>query len=149
MRPNLNNKGFTLVELMVAIIAFTIIGAGLTTIFVSGLKFYSEEKSQVENQFSITEVSTLLESDIRQSISASQSSDCLNLTNVDASVVQYCFNSSDKSLSRNTQIIARGINTFMINISGNQIKVTITTDPDLRLSENSLSYEYYLREGNY
>lgn len=148
MRQNLNNKGFTLLELMIGLIVFTLIGAGLTTVFVSGLKFYSEEKSQVENQFSITEVSTLFDKDIRQTISATKSLNCLNLIGV-SSTIQYCINTSSKTLSRNTSVIARGINTFTVVIQGNQIKITLKTDPDLRLTENTLTLEYFLREGNY
>lgn len=148
MRPNLNNKGFTLLELMIGLIVFTLIGAGLTTIFVSGLKFYSEEKSQVENQFSVTEISTLFEKDIRQTISVTSSLNCLNLIG-DTNTIQYCINPSTKTLSRNTNVIGHGINTFTVLIQGNQVKITLKTDPDLRLTENTLTLEYFLREGNY
>lgn len=148
MRQNLNKQGFTLLELMIGLIMFALIGAGLTTVFVSGLKFYTEEKSQVENQYSITEVTTLFEKDIRQAISATSSLNCLNLINV-SSTVQYCLNTSNKTLSRNTSVIARGINTFTVLIQLNQVKITLKTDPDLRLTENSLTLEYFIREGNY
>lgn len=148
MRQNLNKQGFTLLELMIGLIMFALIGAGLTTVFVSGLKFYTEEKSQVENQYSITEVTTLFEKDIRQAISATSSLNCLNLINV-SSTVQYCLNTSNKTLSRNTSVIAHGINTFTVLIQLNQVKITLKTDPDLRLTENSLSLEYFIREGNY
>lgn len=149
MPQNLSKKGFTLIELIIGILMFSIIGAGLTTIFVSGLKFYSEEQSQVNNQFSVTEISTQFDSDIRQTVSASKTVNCLVLNTVNASTIQYCYNSVNKSLSRNTSVIATGIQTFTSQIVLNQVKIVIETDPDLRLMKNKIELNYYLREGNY
>lgn len=149
MRQNLNKNGFTLLELMIGLIVFTLIGTGLTVIFVSGLRFFTDQQSQVENQFSITEVSTMLENDIRKSASASKSLNCLNLTLINTSSVQYCINTSTKELTRNSSVIANKIESFNVIVNSNQIKITLTTDPDLRLMKNILEFEYYLREGNY
>ena len=66
MRQNLNRKGFTMLELMIALIVFSIIGVRLTTVFVSGLRFYSEEKSQIDKQQALTQFSIALESDVRK-----------------------------------------------------------------------------------
>lgn len=149
MRQNSSKKGFTLIELIIGILMFSIIGAGLTTIFVSGLKFYSEEQSQVNNQFSVTEISTQFDSDIRQTVSASKNVNCLILNTVNATTVQYCYNALNQSLSRNTLVIATGIQTFTSQIILNQVKIVIETDPDLRLMKNKIELNYYLREGNY
>jgi len=145
----LNNKGFTLLELMIGLIVFTLIGAGLTVVFVSGLRFFTDQQSQVENQFSITEVSTMLENDIRRSASASKTLNCLNLTLINTTSVQYCLNTSTKIMSRNSSVIATNIESFNVIVNSNQVKVTLTTNPDLRLTKNILEFEYYLREGNY
>jgi hypothetical protein len=128
---------------------FSIIGAGLTTIFASGLKFYSDEQSQVKNQFNVTEFSTQFDSDIRQTISATKNINCLILNTVDATSIQYCYNSINKTISRNTSVIATDIQTFTSQIVLNQIKIVIETNPDLRLMKNKLELNYYLREGNY
>lgn len=149
MRQNLNNKGFTLLELMIGLIVFTLIGTGLTVIFVSGLRFFTDQQSQVENQFSITEVSTMLENDIRQSTSANKSLNCLNLTLINTSSVQYCINTSTKVLTRNSSAIATNIESFNVIVNSNQVKFTLTTEADLRLMQNIIEFEYYLREGNY
>lgn len=149
MRQNLNNKGFTLIELIVAILVFAILGAGLTTIFISGVTFYSEEQSQVNNQFSITEISTQFDNDIRKTVSASKNVNCLILNIVDSTTIQYCYDSINQSLSRNSSIIASDIQIFTTQIVLNHIKITIETDPDLRLMKNTLELNYYLREGNY
>lgn len=149
MRQNSSKKGFTLIELIIGILMFSIIGAGLTTIFASGLKFYSEEQSQVNNQFSVTEISTQFDSDIRQTVSASKNVNCLILNTVNATTVQYCYNALNQSLSRNTLVIATGIQTFTSQIILNQVKIVIETDPDLRLMKNKIELNYYLREGNY
>lgn len=149
MRQNLNNKGFTLLELMIGLIVFTLIGTGLTVVFVSGLRFFTDQQSQVENQFSITEVSTMLENDIRQSTSANKSLNCLNLTLINTSSVQYCINTSTKVLTRNSSAIATNIESFNVIVNSNQVKFTLTTEADLRLMQNIIEFEYYLREGNY
>lgn len=149
MRLNLNRKGFTLLELMVALIVFSIIGVGLTTVFVSGLRFYADEKSQVENQQSLTQFSISLENDIRKSKAASKTLNCLNLTQNNNSVVAYCYNSLNKSITRNTSEVAQNISTFTVTVSSNQIKLTLITSADQRLNQNTLNYEYYLRTGNF
>lgn len=149
MRQNLNRKGFTLIELMIALIVFSIIGVGLTTVFASGLRFYADEKSQVENQQSLTQFSISLENDIRKSKAASKTLNCLNLTQNNNSVVAYCYNSLSKSITRNTSEVAQNISTFTVTVSSNQIKLTLITSADQRLNQNTLNYEYYLRTGNF
>lgn len=149
MRQNLNRKGFTLLELMIALIVFSIIGVGLTTVFASGLRFYADEKSQVENQQSLTQFSISLENDIRKSKAASKTLNCLNLTQNNNSVVSYCYNSLNKSITRNTNEVAQNISTFTVTVSSNQIKLTLITSADQRLNQNTLNYEYYLRTGNF
>jgi prepilin-type N-terminal cleavage/methylation domain-containing protein len=115
MRQNLNHKGFTLIELMIALIVFSIIGVGLTTVFVSGVRFYADEKSQIENQQALTQFSVSLENDVRKSKLATKTINCLNLTQNDNSVISYCFSSIDNSIRRNTSIIAQNIDTFTVN----------------------------------
>lgn len=149
MRQNLNHKGFTLIELMIALIVFSIIGVGLTTVFVSGVRFYADEKSQIENQQALTQFSVSLENDVRKSKLATKTINCLNLTQNDNSVISYCFSSIDNSIRRNTSIIAQNIDTFTVNVSSNQIKLTLITSVDQRSNQNTLNYEYYLRIGSF
>jgi|GEM_PF-3321294 len=149
MRQALNRKGFTLLELMIALIVFSIIGVGLTTVFVSGLRFYSEEKSQIDKQRSLTQFSISLENDVRKSKSATKSLDCLNLTQNNNSTITYCYNSVNSTITRNTVVIAQEISSFTLTVTTNQIKIKIITAPDLRLSSNTLDFEYYLRTGNF
>lgn len=149
MRQNLNRKGFTMLELMIALIVFSIIGIGLTTVFVSGIRFYSEEQSQIENQQSLTQFSITLENDVRKSKQATKSINCLNLTHNDNTIVAYCYNSLNKTITRNSVVVAEGIHTFTLTVITNQIKLTVITSPDQRLTQNTLNYEYYLRTGNF
>jgi len=149
MRQISNRKGFTLLELMIGLFVFTLIGTGLTIVFVSGLRFFTDQQSQVENQFSITETSTMIENDIRQAISASKSLNCLNLTLINTSSIQYCINTSTNVLTRNSNAIANNIESFNVIVDSNQVKITLTTKADLRLMKNTLEFECYFREGNY
>lgn len=142
------NHGFTLVELMVALLIFTIIGGVLASIFASGLIFYGNENSQVENQEAINLVSVSLEKDVRKASGMSVSGGCLSMTQSDG-VVMYCYDSANKLIKRNQVVTARRIDLFTFLISNAELSVSIRSIADLRGETNSATLRYYLREGNY
>jgi len=147
-RPRSANRGFTLVELMVALLIFTIIGGVLASIFASGVIFYGNENSQVENQEAINLVSVALEKDIRKTSLMTVSSGCLSMTQSDG-VVLYCYDSANKLIKRNSVITARRIDLFTFLINNTELSVSIRSIADRRGETNSATLRYYLREGNY
>lgn len=147
-KKRMQNRGFTLIELMIALLIFSIIGGVLASIFVSGIIFYGSENSQVENQEAINRVSVSLDKDIRQTSNLSQNNGCLAFSQSDG-IVMYCYDSVDKAIKRNTVITARNIELFTFLINNSQLTVTIRSIADRRGETNSATFRYYLREGNY
>ncbi len=131
-----------------ALTIFTMIGTALVGIFVSGVQFYSQEQSQLDNQQNLTTLSVFIENDLRQSTAMSLSEGCLNLTTVNGTVV-YCHSSTDKTLSRNSQVIASGIASITFTINLNRLTLNLVTIADQRGITNTLTQDYILREGSY
>jgi prepilin-type N-terminal cleavage/methylation domain-containing protein len=154
MRPafsrkyRLDPKGFTLIELIVAMTIFGIIGSVLITIFVAGLTYFSEEKSQLINQGNISVISGALEADTRKSSSMTITGSCLVLTQ-SASNSTYCLNATTHEFTRNSTVIADNIATVTYTIDLNKLTLNILTIADRRGVQNKITMTYYLREGNY
>lgn len=153
MRPASSHKpqpqrGFTLIELIVAMAVFAIIGSVLVTIFVSGLQYYSNEKSQLLNQENISGISAAYEADARKSTGVALSGSCLVFTQTGGNST-YCLNSTTHEYTRNNAVIADGIATVTYSITLNKIILTVSTVNDQRGISNTINLTYYLREGNY
>lgn len=151
MRLALSNKykaGFTLLELIVAMAVFSILGSVLVSIFVAGVQYFSNEKSQLYNQFGITELSGALESDARKASSASSASGCLIFT-IPSGNTTYCLNATSHEVTRNSNVIADHISTFVFTINQNKLSLVVTSTNDQRGNNNTINLTYYLREGNY
>lgn len=142
------NRGFTLVELMVAILIFTIIGGVLASIFTSGVIFYGNENSQIENQEAINLVTVSLEKDIRKTSALSLSDGCLSLMQ-SSGAVNYCYDSINKQVKRNSVITASNIDLFTFLINNTELDISIRSIADQRGETNAVTLRYYLREGNY
>jgi len=141
-------SGFTLIELIVAMTVFSIIFGVIVTIFVSSVQYFSNEKSQLLNQFNITDLSAAIEMDTRKSSSASLSSNCLVLA-IQSGNATYCINTTTHQVSRNGNVIADNIQSMGISISGNKLILTVISVNDQRGVNNTINLTYYLREGNY
>ena len=147
-KHRLDPKGFTLIELIVAMTVFGIIGSVLVTIFVAGLTYFSEEKSQLINQGNISVISGALEADTRKSSSMTITGSCLVLTQ-SASTSTYCLNTTTHQFTRNSSVIADNIATVTYTIALNKLTLNILTIADHRGVQNKITMTYYLREGNY
>jgi len=154
MRPALSLKrtdhqGFTLIELIVAMAIFGIIGSVLVTIFVAGITYYSQEKSQLLNQENISGISAAFEADTRKSTAAAISGSCLVFTLSTGTNSTYCLNTSTHQYSRNNSVIADNITAVSYTITNNKVVLTVSTINDRRGVSNTINLTYYLREGNY
>lgn len=147
-KHRLDRKGFTLIELVVAMTIFGIIGSVLVTIFVAGLTYFSEEKSQLINQGNISVISGALEADTRKSSTMTITGSCLVLTQ-SASTSTYCLNTTTHQYTRNDTVIADNIATVTYAIALNKLTLNILTIADHRGVQNKITMTYYLREGNY
>lgn len=141
-------RGFTLIELIVAMAVFSIIGAVLVTIFVAGLQYYSNEKSQLLNQENISGISAAYEADTRKSTGVAISGSCLVFTQ-SGGTSTYCLNTTTHEYTRNDVVIADRIASVTYSITLNKIVLTVLTTNDQRGISNTINLTYYLREGNY
>lgn len=142
-----STKGFTLIELVIGMLVFGILGTAITMVFVNGLNFTRDEKSQTLHQLSLTDFNGRLEADVRKSTSASISSGCLVL--VQSTNVSYCHDAGTQKVSRNGAMIATEIASFIVSVNLNKIQVNIATTQDNRAVTNALELNYYLRQGSY
>lgn len=140
-------KGFTLIELVIGMLVFGILGTAVTMVFVNGLNFTRDEKSQTLHQLSLTDFNVRLEADVRKSTSASVSSGCLVL--VQSSNISYCHDAGTQEVFRNGSMIANEIATFTVSVNQNHIQIDISTIEDNRNVSNALQLNYYLRQGSY
>lgn len=153
MRPNSkadfkHKGGFTLLELMIAILIFAIIGGILTMVVSTGSLFFSQENSQIDNQVDLTTFSLSMEKDIRKTSSLSVSGNCLVLGQSGGNV-SYCHNASTQTLTRNGTVLTRRIASMAITILGSQVDLVLQSIADRRGDVNSYRQHYVLREGNY
>lgn len=147
-KQRLDHQGFTLIELVVAMAIFAIIGSVLVTIFVAGVKYFSDERSQLFNQGNISVISGAIESDTRKASAMTISNSCLVLTQ-SASNVSYCLNTTTHEYKRNNTIIGDNIASVTYTITLNKLTLNILTVADHRGIQNKITMTYYLREGNY
>lgn len=140
--------GFTLLELIVAMAVFSLIGGVLVAIFVSSVDYFSNEKSQVFNQFRITQLSNAFEVDTRKSTEVIVSSGCLVFT-ISTGNSTYCLNTSTHVITRNNSEVADNIQTMTYSLSENKMILTIITIADHRGITNTINLTYYIRQGNY
>ena len=143
----LSNKGFTLIELVIGMLVFGILGTAVTMVFVNGVNFTRDEQSQTLNQLRLTDFSVRLESDVRKSTHASVAGGCLVLAQT--TNVQYCHDPQTQAVLRNGAMLADKIASFTVSVNQNQIHILITTLQDKRNVANTLALSYYLRQGQY
>lgn len=148
LNRNLRKGGFTILELMVAIMVFTIIGSVLTMVVTTGINFYSEENSQIDNQLDLTEFSFMVDSDIRKTNSLSSSANCFILNRLSGNV-SYCFTASTQSITRNGTLITDRVSSMTFTLDGSSLDILIQSIPDHRGDVNLYRQHYTLREGNY
>ncbi len=136
-----------MIELVIGMLVFGILGSAVTMVFVNGLNFTRDEKTQTLHQLSLTDFNVRLEGDVRKSTSASLSSGCLVL--IQASNVTYCHDAGAQKVLRNGVMLADQIETFIVSVDQNHIQITIATKQDKRNVINELELNYYLRQGAY
>ena len=142
-----STKGFTLIELVIGMLIFGILGSAVTLVFVNGLNFTRNEKTQILHQLSLTDFSLRLEGDVRMSSSASVSGGCLVL--VQESTLRYCHDTRTQKVFRNDVPVADLIETFILSVDPPHIQIKIATKLDDRNVSNALELNYVLRQGSY
>lgn len=138
-------KGFTLVELIIAMAVSAIVLLGVVQLFSSIIKMSSTQDDYVKAQDAIRTVGVQVESDIRgssQSMNVALLNGCTVLTDtVTNQKVQYCLNG--KVLKRNGSVVIEGVKEFSVTQNLKQMTIKIVG----AYQERVINYEkiLYLR----
>jgi len=146
---HLNNKGFTLLEIMITIIIVAIVFGLVANIVGVSTKFFTDESSQQVNQENVRITSVMFDKDVRTRIQSVADfnivSGCYNLGASSPDI--YCYNSGTKQVTRNGSVIAKSIQTFnaVLDSTENSILLTIRSVADNRGNTNEIIVKIYLR----
>lgn len=150
----LKNKGFTLVELIIAIAVFGFLIVSVTNVGISIIKSQRKAFALQEVQESARYVLETMAKEIRTSevnTSAGSGLDTLNITNADSETLDYAFNDIDKTLERDEEAITPDdievIGAFYVrkNYSPEQVAVTVVLKIQAEGSKTEEQAEIYLQ----
>lgn len=123
-----NKKGFTLVELMIAMFIATILIAGVYAMFISVHNMNEEQQAFIEAQTNLGSVSQIVEKDIRKSsqhldISVSGNSTVITQLDKEGNIIkddegnplQYSYELMNGKLYRNNRFLSEHIESFEVH----------------------------------
>lgn len=140
------SKGFTLIEIVITMLIVVIVFGIVANLVGFSTKFFRDENSQVANQEALRLVAVNFEKDVRKyalnSTLITQSSDCYTL----GTVVTYCLNTTNKTITRNGSTIAKGVASFSLILTDSRfIRFNIESIQDSRGIPNNLKMDIYYR----
>lgn len=146
----LSNKGFTLVEILAALVILSLVSFLVFGILTSSNKEY---KGQVEDYRQLNDTSYVLKvisKDIRSSYDLLASSSTYTFTNKEGKELYvYSFNPSTKELFRNSAKIADNINSLtLISDSSGKVSIKLSYQDENSLQSESVSAEVVFRRGD-
>ena len=150
MRSVLNKKGMTLIEVLVTVLIAAIIMGMLASIFGFFANFYTSESRQVDRQENMRILLLNLEKDIRmsdQSVNLTGPCYVIGLGSDSTPTHQYCFDLASGVVTRNGNVLARGVRTFILSTTDSTfISVNIEMIPDGDRKQVKAEYTIYLRQ---
>ncbi len=142
IRKPMNKKGFTLIEIVLAIGIFSIITLAAYSLLLTGFKLYGKNTASIEEQRSLRMVFMSIDSDLRsyaggiESITASGST--LNISDE----ITYNFNFSSGEITRTQSgteaVIASSVGSFIPVVGLDGVHVTITGAADGQSIESEI-----------
>ena len=115
-------KGFTLIEIVVAVALLSVAALLAYSIFGQGLRLYAEESKSANDQSNVRQVLSDITNKARLTDPESISYD-YGVLHVGSN--SYSFD--DQTIKRNGASIAKDIASFEINITGDLLEITITS----------------------
>lgn len=144
-----NKKGFTLIELIITMFLLTVVLGLVTGIVTNSLKFFSDERTQVNNQASLRLIAVDFEKDVRKYVLGidqfSYTSGCYRIVPELVSDINYCLVGTN--LTRNGVLIGEQVSQFtaVYNATNNSIALTIRSLPDAYGRVNEVIVNIYIR----
>lgn len=140
-------KGFTLIEIVITMLIVVIVFGIVANLVGFSTKFFRDENTQVANQEALRLVAVSLEKDVRKhalnsTLITSGSAGCYTL----GTAVTYCLNTTNKEITRNGNIIAKGVASFSLILTNTSyIHFRIESIQDSRGISNDLEMDIYYR----
>jgi len=149
-----NNKGFTLIELVVTMVVLSIVGGLVVGLVMQSMKFFSDEEDQVTNQTALRQIAVEFEKNVRRYVLQPTefvvSGSCYTITPVFESNISYCYVSADNTVTRNGIVIAENVGQFsaVYNTTNHYITLLIQSLPDGYGRVNEVNVNIYIRVGS-
>jgi prepilin-type N-terminal cleavage/methylation domain-containing protein len=149
-----NNKGFTLIELVVTMAVLSIVMGLIVGLVTQSLKFFRDEDNQVTNQAALRQIALDFEKDVRKYVITPTeyevSGNCYIIKPIIESNISYCYDSANKTVTKNGQIIGRSVEQFtaVYNTTNHYITLLIQSLPDGYGRVNEVSVNIYIRIGS-
>lgn len=125
-----DKRGFTLVEVMVALFVTSILLGAVYFVFVRSFMMNKEQNDYVNSQDALRLSAMVIESDIRKSsqdINIIQEKGCFVITdNQDNTEVEYCV--SERTLYRNSVFLIDNVDSFILEDHINYVNLEIISN---------------------
>lgn len=152
-----NNKGVTLIELVVVIGIMSSILLVISAFYISGVKGFTREASTADNQFHVRRASNEINRAVRMTNTAQNNAGKLRLTKADGTVTEYQLASNTLkadyyvlsggtlTLDHSSNIVP-GIQTFSFTCAADKVTFTLTSIPNAEGDSYSLNSELNIRK---
>lgn len=141
----LSRKGFTLIELIITMLIIVIVFGILANLIGFSTKFFRDENTQVANQTALRQIAVTFEKDIRRyALDSTQivvSGSCHSL----GATITYCYDNANKEITRNSVVVAEGIEIFTVVFDALKVNLYIKTIDDSRNQFIHINYDVYFR----
>jgi prepilin-type N-terminal cleavage/methylation domain-containing protein len=141
-----NNKGITLVEVLCVLSLLSIVLLLANSLHIFGQKQLTNQSDHIAHESDIRFAMNLITKDIR---GADTTTGSITVTNNVLTVLKnsnsYVYKLVNNNLTKNNNSIITGVQQFIITQNGNQIDLTITSDPAKDGKSITLKTVIYIR----
>ena len=123
------NKGFTLIELIIALAVMAAVGLLVYTLFGQGFNLYAVEAKSAEQQSEMR----LVLSEVTNKVRVTDAAD-INYTSGQLTVDDYVYSLVGERVLRNSRELATGITAFNVSIVDNLLEITISNTESDQIS---------------
>ena len=135
----LDNKGISLIELLIGLSLITMVAAAIYGIYISGITTFSIESSNARNQINIRQAISYISKELRKSSNVEVVGETLIIDGSEYELVEGVIKKD------NTDMFF-GISEFNVIKDGNKVTLRITSIPNIKGKDVTLETEIFIRE---